>query len=77
MFDLNSDKFNQSFSFQFCDVINPSLDRYFPQSSGVRIIAEPGRLFVASAVTLAVKIIGKRNYRPTVASEKSGNVIFH
>uniref|UniRef100_A0A8C6CI87 Ornithine decarboxylase n=1 Tax=Moschus moschiferus TaxID=68415 RepID=A0A8C6CI87_MOSMO len=38
-------------------VINPALDKYFPSDSGVRIIAEPGRYYVASAFTLAVNII--------------------
>ena len=33
---------------------------YFPESSGVRIIAEPGRYFVASAFTLATNVIAKR-----------------
>ncbi|XP_060735391.1 ornithine decarboxylase-like [Tachysurus vachellii] len=41
-------------------VINPALDKYFPADSGVRIIAEPGRFYVASAYTLAVNIIAKK-----------------
>ncbi|KAM4693964.1 ornithine decarboxylase [Discoglossus pictus] len=41
-------------------VINPALDKYFPADSGVRIIAEPGRYYVASAFTLAVNIIAKK-----------------
>lgn len=36
------------------------MDLYFPDSSGVRIIAEPGRFFVASAFTLAVNVIACR-----------------
>jgi hypothetical protein len=36
------------------------LEQYFPVASGVRIIAEPGRFFVASAFTLCVNIIAKR-----------------
>lgn len=48
-------------SFQeICSVLRPSLDMYFPKSMGVRIIAEPGRFFVASAFTLAVNVISKR-----------------
>ncbi|XP_046873765.1 ornithine decarboxylase [Hypomesus transpacificus] len=42
------------------NVINPALDKYFPVDSGVRIIAEPGRYYVASAYTLAVNIIAKK-----------------
>ncbi|KAM9317263.1 ornithine decarboxylase [Gastrophryne carolinensis] len=41
-------------------VINPALDKYFPADSGVNIIAEPGRYYVASAFTLAVNIIAKK-----------------
>ncbi|CAI9603780.1 unnamed protein product [Staurois parvus] len=41
-------------------VINPALDKYFPADSGVKIIAEPGRYYVASAFTLAVNIIAKK-----------------
>ncbi|MCI4382449.1 hypothetical protein PGIGA_G00015070 [Pangasianodon gigas] len=41
-------------------VINPALDKYFPADCGVRIIAEPGRFYVASAYTLAVNIIAKK-----------------
>lgn len=45
---------------EICDVLVPALDEYFPEESGVRIIAEPGRFFVASAFTIAVNIIAKR-----------------
>jgi len=45
---------------EICDEVNVALDEHFPASSGVRIIAEPGRYFVASAFTLAVNIIAKR-----------------
>ncbi|KAJ8387933.1 hypothetical protein AAFF_G00148670 [Aldrovandia affinis] len=41
-------------------VINPALDKYFPADSGVRVIAEPGRYYIASAYTLAVNIIAKK-----------------
>lgn len=41
-------------------VINPALDKYFPADSGINIIAEPGRYYVASAYTLVVNIIAKK-----------------
>ncbi|ESO94475.1 hypothetical protein LOTGIDRAFT_178433 [Lottia gigantea] len=41
-------------------VLNEALDEYFPPESGVRIIAEPGRYFVASAFTLTANVIAKR-----------------
>ena len=46
--------------FQVAEVLNAALDRYFPRDAGIRIIAEPGRYFVASAFTLTVNIIAKR-----------------
>jgi len=45
---------------EICDALVPALDEYFPEDSGVRIIAEPGRFFVASAFTIAVNVIAKR-----------------
>ncbi|XP_069478540.1 antizyme inhibitor 2-like [Ambystoma mexicanum] len=50
-------------------VINPALDMYFPEGCGVEIIAEPGRYYVASAFTLAVSIIAKKE----VPLEQSGS----
>ncbi|KAM6912423.1 ornithine decarboxylase [Xenentodon cancila] len=41
-------------------VINPALDKYFPSDAGVKVIAEPGRFYVASAYTLVVNIIAKK-----------------
>jgi len=40
--------------------LRPALDVYFPPSLGVRIIAEPGRYYVASAFTLALNVIARR-----------------
>lgn len=45
---------------EICTPLRLALDMYFPETMGVRIIAEPGRFFVASAFTLAVNIIAKR-----------------
>ncbi|XP_063298233.1 ornithine decarboxylase [Pelobates fuscus] len=50
-------------------VINPALDKYFPVDSGVKIISEPGRYYVASAFTLAVNIIAKK----VMLSEQTGS----
>lgn len=41
------------------NTIMPMLDLYFPPSTGVSIIAEPGSFFVSSAFVLAVNIISK------------------
>eukprot|EP00092_Neocalanus_flemingeri_P014436 GFUD01015575.1.p1 GENE.GFUD01015575.1~~GFUD01015575.1.p1 ORF type:complete len:450 (-),score=107.62 GFUD01015575.1:188-1537(-) len=40
--------------------INASIDDHFPAESGVRIIAEPGRYYAASAYTLTANVIAKR-----------------
>jgi len=42
-------------------VLRPALDEHFPATMGVRIIAEPGRYFVASAFTLIVNVIARRD----------------
>ncbi|XP_063417052.1 ornithine decarboxylase-like [Mytilus trossulus] len=44
---------------EIAQVVNKSLDKYFP-GNDVRIIAEPGRYYVASAFTVAVNIITKK-----------------
>jgi len=45
---------------EICGVLRPALDNHFPESMGVRLIAEPGRFFVASAFTLALNVIARR-----------------
>jgi len=40
--------------------LNPLLEEHFPASSGVRIIAEPGRYYSASACTLVVNVLARR-----------------
>jgi len=56
---------------EIAEVLNPALDKYFPVESGVRIIAEPGRYFVASAFVLTVNIIAKKAVARDL-SEKEG-----
>ncbi|CAG5118837.1 unnamed protein product [Candidula unifasciata] len=54
-------KYNGYVTFEeVAESVNKSLDRYFPASEAVRIIAEPGHYFVTAAFTLTVSIIGKR-----------------
>ncbi|XP_064120042.1 ornithine decarboxylase 1-like [Macrobrachium nipponense] len=40
--------------------INEALDEFFPEDTGVKVIAEPGRYVVASAFTLATSVVAKR-----------------
>ncbi|CAN6674970.1 ornithine decarboxylase [Trichomonascus vanleenenianus] len=53
---------------QSAAVLRDSLDEFFPaeSSSNLRIIAEPGRYFVASAFTVAAHVIGRRWINETV-----------
>ncbi|CAE6416290.1 unnamed protein product [Rhizoctonia solani] len=41
-------------------VLRDALVRYFPDRSGVRIIAEPGRFYVSGAFSLAANVIARR-----------------
>lgn len=59
---------------EICEVLSPALDQQFPESSGVRIIAEPGRFFAASAFTLCVNIIAKREVTKDYTNEGSKDV---
>lgn len=40
--------------------VRPMLDAYFPSLSGVQVLAQPGIFYVASAITVAVSVIGKK-----------------
>uniref|UniRef100_A0A7N4PYJ9 Antizyme inhibitor 2 n=1 Tax=Sarcophilus harrisii TaxID=9305 RepID=A0A7N4PYJ9_SARHA len=53
---------------KMASVINSALDMYFPEGCGVDILAEPGRYYVASAFTLAVRIVAKKE----VPSDQAG-----
>jgi ornithine decarboxylase len=44
---------------ELAKVINGELDRLFPKSSGVQILAEPGRFLCATSATAVSKIVGK------------------
>ena len=41
-------------------VLGEKIDEHFPVETGIRIIGEPGRYFVASAFTLATNVIARR-----------------
>ena len=57
-------------------VLNAALDRYFPTDMGVDIIAEPGRYYVASAGTLAVNVVAKRQVK-NPADESEYSVMYY
>lgn len=41
-------------------VVNAALAQYFPEGTGVEVIAEPGRFYAESVCTAAVSIIAKK-----------------
>jgi len=49
--------------------VNASLEEFFPESSGVRIISEPGRYFAEATTTLATMVFSRR-----IRSEEDGSV---
>ncbi|KAF4435060.1 ornithine decarboxylase [Fusarium austroafricanum] len=57
--------------------LNLELDTYFPPSSGVEIIAEPGRYYVASAFTLATSIVARRTISMTSPThQQEGHMVY-
>ncbi|KAM9779974.1 ornithine decarboxylase-like [Neosynchiropus ocellatus] len=50
----------QVFDLAVAEVVNQALDKYFPTSGSVQIIAEPGGFFAHSAFTLSVNIIARK-----------------
>jgi ornithine decarboxylase len=45
---------------EIATAVNRALEEYFPDDGSIRIIAEPGRYYVASAYTLATNVIAIR-----------------
>ncbi|KAF8631977.1 hypothetical protein AX15_002089 [Amanita polypyramis BW_CC] len=45
---------------QASEVLNYAIERHFPDRTGIKIIAEPGRYFVSTAFRLATNIIARR-----------------
>ncbi|VDM78355.1 unnamed protein product [Strongylus vulgaris] len=48
---------NSGYMFQIAAVIRSAVDEFFPDSMGVRLIAEPGRFFAAAPFTLVCNVI--------------------
>ena len=46
---------------EIAEQVSPLLDEIFPESSGVKLIAEPGRYLVAASCTLLTNVIGLRS----------------
>lgn len=55
---------------KFAAILSKAVDDLFP--ANIRVIAEPGRYYVAEAFTLAANVIARRDvFDPQVSSEKS------
>lgn len=48
---------------EIAEAVSPMLDELFPPSSGVKIIAEPGRYLVAASATLVASVVSVRANR--------------
>eukprot|EP00980_Cylindrotheca_fusiformis_P010825 scaffold2447_cov110-Cylindrotheca_fusiformis.AAC.7 len=61
---------------EIAETVAPAIDRYFPESSGVRIIAEPGRYIAAASATLCCSVVSARSsafdasFEPTPVDDK-------
>ena len=52
------------------------MDEYFPESMGVKIISEPGKYFVASAVSVVVNIIAATKVKTSRIFENRIRAVF-
>jgi ornithine decarboxylase len=55
---------------EIAQAVNKALDEHFPEDGNIRIIAEPGRYYVASAYTLATNVIASRE----MIDKETGNM---
>lgn len=46
---------------EIAETVAPAVDKYFPPSSGVRVIAEPGRYIAAASATLCCSVVSARS----------------
>ena len=62
-------------SSQITSVVNQQLDKLFPlrNHADLRVIAEPGRFYAASAFTLATNVIAKKKVNAEVSDEPLGD----
>jgi diaminopimelate decarboxylase len=57
--DVEADRF--MFFKEIAEQVAPIVDRLFPVQSGVKVIGEPGRYFVAAAATLCTSVVAIRS----------------
>ncbi|XP_052861232.1 ornithine decarboxylase 1-like [Anopheles cruzii] len=61
----------------YATAINAAINHYFPPETNVRIMAEPGRYYVASAVTLVTFVDSKRVEREGLADGTEATVMHY
>lgn len=62
---------------EIATAINATIDEHFPNDGSVKIIAEPGRYYVASAYTLATNIIACRQMTDPGSYESYHRLNYH
>lgn len=62
--------------YEVSQVINAALATHFPEGSGVRVIAEPGRYFAAAAYTLATMVHATREIAPAEENGENHTMYF-
>ncbi|KAF8918820.1 ornithine decarboxylase [Mucidula mucida] len=67
--------FEDSLFEQAARYLRDAIDEYFPDRNGIKIIAEPGRYYVANAFRLAANIIAKRT--PSIQGEEKPDVMYY
>lgn len=58
-------KGTENYFSEIAAAVNQALEEYFPDDGNIRVIAEPGRYYVASAFTLATTVIASREMSDT------------
>ncbi|KAH7950822.1 hypothetical protein HPB52_001948 [Rhipicephalus sanguineus] len=51
---------------EVCRAVRCALDLHFPESSGIRVIAEPGQYMVTAPYTLVAKVVAKRTRQTSI-----------
>jgi ornithine decarboxylase len=79
----NSDMEHFMYFNEIAEAVAPMIDQYFPEESGVRLIAEPGRFFSAAAATLVCSVTSARfnviddSTQPIPVSDKEASKLVH
>eukprot|EP00048_Salpingoeca_helianthica_P014307 m.221058 g.221058 ORF g.221058 m.221058 type:complete len:428 (+) comp15706_c0_seq1:60-1343(+) len=59
------------------NVLNDAFERYFPEDCGVKLMAEPGRYYVAASGTLALNVVAKRVVKHQSAEGEENSTMYY